>query len=72
MESLALIASIIILGRIAYVALCIALVITYLNHRFVDGFLQARPGLPPNPLFYFGLGAAGLGMIFHAMIFWFH
>lgn len=56
MESLALIVSIIILGRIAFVALCVALTIYYLKWLFVDGLLQRRPlGLPKSSLFRFGL-----------------
>lgn len=68
MESLALIASVIILGRIAYVSLCVSLVITFLHHRYIDGFLQVRAGLPHNPWFYLGLGVVTLGMVFHLAI----
>lgn len=70
MESLVLIASIIILGRIAYTALCVALVITYLHHRFVDGLLQARPGIPSSPWFILGLIFAALGLVLHFLTFW--
>lgn len=70
MESLALIASIIVLGRIAYVALCVALVVTLLDYHFADGFLQARPGLPPSPWFALGMGFVALGLAMHGAMFW--
>jgi hypothetical protein len=70
MESLALIVSIIILGRIAFVSLCVALVITYLKHRFVDGLLQARPGIPSSPWFTLGLIFVFLGLVLHFLTFW--
>jgi hypothetical protein len=67
MESLALIVSLIILGRIAYVALCVALVVTFIHHRYVDGILQARPGMPQSPWFVVGLCVAAPGMVLHLL-----
>jgi mannose/fructose/N-acetylgalactosamine-specific phosphotransferase system component IIC len=61
MESLALIVSLIILGRIAYVALCVALVVTFIDYRYVDGILQAQPGMPQSPWFVAGLCVVQLG-----------
>jgi uncharacterized membrane protein len=55
MESLALLVTLIVLGRIAFVSLCVALVIYYLNWKYVDGILQARSGFPTHPLFIFSL-----------------
>jgi hypothetical protein len=63
MESLALIVSLIVLGRIAYVALCVALVVTFIHHRYVDGILQARPGMPQSPWFVVGLCVLSLGPV---------
>lgn len=51
MESLALLVTVIVLARIAFVALCTALVIYTLHWRFVDGLLQTQPGLPPSPVY---------------------
>lgn len=70
MESLALLVSLIVLGRVAYVALCVALVVAFLHYRLVDGLLQARPGLPPDPWFIAGLGVAVLGLMLHGAMFW--
>lgn len=70
MESLALIASIIVLGRIAYTALCVALIISFLHHRFFDGVLQARPGIPSSPWFTLGLIIAVVGLVLHFLTFW--
>lgn len=67
MESLALIASLIVLGRIAYVALCVALVVAWLHHHYVDAVLQARPGLPASPWFTCGICVAVLGMALHLL-----
>jgi hypothetical protein len=63
MESLARLVVLIVLGRIAFVALCVALVITALDHRFVDGFLQTRPGLPSSPFWWVGLVVAAAGLV---------
>lgn len=67
MESLALLVSLIILGRIAHVTLCVALVVAWLHHRYVDGLLQARPGLPESPWFACGACIAVLGMALHLL-----
>lgn len=67
MESLALLVTIIVLGRIAYVALCVALVVTFIHHRFVDGLLQARPGLPPSAWFRLGLAVAMGGAVLQVL-----
>lgn len=55
MESLALLVSIIVLLRVTFVSLCVALTIYYLNWTFVDGVLQRRTGLPTSLVFQFGL-----------------
>lgn len=55
MESLALLVSVIVLGRIAFVSLCVALTIYTLHYRYVDGLLQTRPGLPSSPIYVSGL-----------------
>jgi len=53
MESLALIVSFIVLGRMAFVSLCVALAIVAIHHHFVDGVLQTR-GLPTDPVWWIG------------------
>jgi mannose/fructose/N-acetylgalactosamine-specific phosphotransferase system component IIC len=65
MESFARLVVLIALARIAFVALCVTLVITALDHRFVDGLLQARPGLPDSPLWWAGLVVAAVGLALH-------
>lgn len=69
MESLALIAACIVLGRMAYVSLCVALVVAAMHHRYVDGLLQARPGLPPSPWFVIGLVVVVIGAALHIAVF---
>jgi hypothetical protein len=60
MESLALLVTLIVFGRIAFVALCIALVLVALHHHFADGVLQARQGLPDSPFWWVGFVIAVL------------
>jgi hypothetical protein len=63
MESLALIVSLIVLGRIAYVSLWFALIIYFIDYKFVDGILQTRPGIPTNLWFLSGLVFAAIGLV---------
>jgi len=62
MESLARLVALLLLARVAFVALCVALTVVAIDHRFADGLLQARPGLPTSPWWWAGLGFAGLVM----------
>jgi hypothetical protein len=63
MESLALVVSLIVLGRIAYVSLWFALIIYFIDYKFVDGVLQTRPGMPTNLWFLSGLVFAVIGLV---------
>lgn len=66
MESLALFAIIIVLGRILYVSLWVALIVYFIDYKFVDGILQTRPGIPTSPFFLIGLFIAVLFLVLYA------
>jgi len=52
--------ALVMLARMAFVALYFALTVVAINHCFADGLLQARPGLPESAWWWVGLGFAGL------------
>ena len=66
MESLARLVALIVLGRVLWVALCVALTISAIAHHFADGVLQTR-GLPPSPLWWAGLAIAVAGLLLHLL-----
>ena len=59
LESLARLVALLLLARVAFVALCVALTVVALDHRFADGLLQTRPGLPTSPIWWAGMWVAG-------------
>lgn len=69
MESLARAVACIVLARMAYVSLCVALVIAALHHRYADGVLQVRDGLPHSPWFAAGLVVVVIGAVLHLAAF---
>ena len=69
MESLARAVAVLLLLRAAYVALCVALTIALIRHRFMDGLLQARDGFPSSPWFWAGLAVVVLGGVLHVASF---